>query len=157
MKLSEYITTNRKRLGWSQREMSRKCGISNQTISLLEKGTNPSTGKQINPDPATIFAIAKGFGVSVHDMLREVDDLYIDLSLAFPTETRPIHPEVMSLFDKRISYGEARCVMKEEEQIDPEEADIATLISAFRSLSKEGKDYLLKQAKFAQAEFGTDD
>lgn len=153
MTLSEYIIQNRTRMGWSQRELSRKCGISNQTISILEKGINPSTGKPITPDIATLYAIASAFGTSLHAMMGEVDDIYVDLGSTVQAETRPLHPEVMALFDSRLN-GKEYDKKELESELESQEEDLYNLLVIFRGLSPEGRTYLLQQADIARQLYG---
>lgn len=89
MLLGEYIKKYRDEHGISQRQFAEKCFLSNGFISMIEKGTNPNTGGPITPSFPSVKAIANGMGITVHQLLSEVDDLLIDLSEEEkqPTET----------------------------------------------------------------------
>ena len=80
MLLGEYIKKYRDEHGISQRQFAEKCFLSNGFISMIEKGTNPNTGGPITPSLPSVKAIANGMGITVHQLLSEVDDLLIDLS-----------------------------------------------------------------------------
>ena len=53
----------RKERGWTQEELSERCGLSQQYLSDLERGKR-------NPTIVTIYEIAQAFGVSHLDLLR---------------------------------------------------------------------------------------
>ena len=50
MKLSELLKQYRSENKISQRELARRCGLSNSLISLMEMGVNPQTGKEMSPE-----------------------------------------------------------------------------------------------------------
>ena len=101
MTIGEYIKQNREKMGWSQRELSRRSGLSNQTISNYEKGYNPSTGEEITPDMKSLKRIAAAFGTDLQDMLKEVDDGLIDADREHPTMSfmRISQPFAQSVID----------------------------------------------------------
>lgn len=80
MTLSEYIKAYRDAHDLSQRQFASICGVSNGYVSMLESGKNPKTGDPITPSPQTIYTIAKGMGLTMQELLTEVDDLYLDLT-----------------------------------------------------------------------------
>ena len=80
MLLGEYIKKYRDEHGISQRQFAEKCFLSNGFISMIENGKNPKTGEPITPSLPSVKAIASGMGITVHQLLSEVDDLLIDLS-----------------------------------------------------------------------------
>ena len=74
MKLSTIIIEHRKQLQISQREFSRRCGLSNSYISFLENEYNPRTGKPIVPTLEQYQKIAAGMGLTVHQLFEKLDD-----------------------------------------------------------------------------------
>ena len=55
------IRTRRKELGLSQEELAKQCGVSRQTISLIERG-------DYNPSVTLALRIAAVFRVQVEDI-----------------------------------------------------------------------------------------
>lgn len=86
MKLSELISAYREKHGISQRQFAALCGLSNGSVSLLESGINPSTGKPISPSLKSLQCLASGMSMSLHELLSAVDDLPVDLSESFDSE-----------------------------------------------------------------------
>ena len=80
MTLGEYIKKYRDAHDLSQRQFSSVCGVSNGYISMIESGKNPKTGEPITPSPQTVRVIANGMGLTMQELLSEVDDLYLDLT-----------------------------------------------------------------------------
>lgn len=84
MKLSAVLTDYRDRLQISQRELARRCGLSNSYISFLENEFNPRTGKPIVPTLEQYQKIAAGMGMTVHQLFEVLDEdspvsLHIDV------------------------------------------------------------------------------
>ena len=73
MTLGEKLISYRKAQGLSQRAFAEKSGISNGTISNIEKGTDRH-GEKYLTTLSTANAIAKGMGISLQELLNEVDD-----------------------------------------------------------------------------------
>lgn len=74
MRLSELIIDFRTRMNISQREFSRRCGLSNSYISFLENEKNPRTGKPIIPTLDQYKKLADGMGLTVHRLFELLDD-----------------------------------------------------------------------------------
>ena len=74
MRLSEIIIDYRNRMQISQREFSRRCGLSNSYISFIEKEMNPRTGKPIVPTIEQYHKIAEGMGLTVHQLFEMLDE-----------------------------------------------------------------------------------
>ena len=66
MILSEKIIMLRKKYGWSQEELAERLDISRQSVSKWEQGIS-------DPSTSNLFALAKLFGVSVEELLKEVE------------------------------------------------------------------------------------
>ena len=80
MKLSTVVSDYRKRLQISQREFSRRCGLSNSYISFIENELNPKTGKPIVPTLEQYQKIASGMDMTVHQLFELLDeDAPVDL------------------------------------------------------------------------------
>ena len=74
MKLSLLLKTYREAHEISQRELARRCGLSNSLISLMEMGVNPQTGKEMSPDLETYRKIADGLEMSVQRLFEVLGD-----------------------------------------------------------------------------------
>lgn len=79
MTIGEAILSYRNKHGISQREFSKLCGLSNGSISILEKGINPKTKENIVPTLSTLNNLAKGMGITINTLIEMVDDLPISL------------------------------------------------------------------------------
>jgi transcriptional regulator with XRE-family HTH domain len=81
MKLSEMIKYYRSVNQISQRELARRCGLSNSLISLMEMGVNPQTGKEMSPDLETYRKLASGMQMTVQKLFEQLgDDATVKLS-----------------------------------------------------------------------------
>ena len=94
MTLADYLKQYRESHDLSQRQFAALCGVSNGYISMLEKGENPKTGEPITPTLQSVISIARGMGMTMQELLSEVDDLYLDL-----TENEKQPPAVEGLSD----------------------------------------------------------
>ena len=70
MELSKMVKEYRDRLHMSQREFAKLVGVSNQTISNIERGYN-SKGEPFNPDTATYKKLAQTMYLSLGDLLLQ--------------------------------------------------------------------------------------
>lgn len=81
MKLSELLRRYREENLISQRELARRCGLSNSLISLMEMGRNPQTGREMSPDLETYQKLARGMQTTVHDLFNRLgNDATVKLS-----------------------------------------------------------------------------
>lgn len=80
MKLSELIIEYRRDHGLSQRQMASQCSLSTGYISLIEKETNPQTGKPMVPSLTVLNKLAKGMGITLDRLLSVCDDMPVDIS-----------------------------------------------------------------------------
>lgn len=81
MKLSQILIDYRQRMNISQRELSRRCDLSNTYISFLEKEMNPKTGKPLVPTLEQYKKLADGMGMSVQELFERLDkDAPVDIS-----------------------------------------------------------------------------
>lgn len=80
MTLSEIIIEYRNKHGLSQRRFAEMCGVSNGYISMLEKGSNPKTGKNIVPTIDRLQRIARVMGLTVDELLTMADEIDVDIS-----------------------------------------------------------------------------
>ena len=65
-----YIKGRRIRLGWSQSELSRRCGITSAAISKIEKFN-------LNPNIESARKIAEAFKISINELYGEIDTDYL--------------------------------------------------------------------------------
>ena len=93
MKLSEILINYRQRMNISQRELSRRCDLSNSYISFLENEFNPKTGRPIAPTLEQYKKLADGMKMSLQELFEQLDtdapvslSLHQDSSLSFSTE-----------------------------------------------------------------------
>ena len=88
MKLSTILIEYRERMQISQRELARRCDLSNSYISFIENEFNPRTGKPIIPTLEQYQKLANGMGLSVQQLFERLDtDAPVDLRA-----TSPDHP-----------------------------------------------------------------
>lgn len=80
MTLSELIIEYRHEHGLSQRQMASQCGLSTGYISLIEKETNPQTGKPMVPSLTVLNKLAKGMAMTLDKLLSVCDDMPVDIS-----------------------------------------------------------------------------
>ena len=94
MKLGDLIAQYRAKYNMSQREFARRCDLSNSLISILEKGYNPQTGKEISPDIETYGRIASTMGISLQNLFEVLgDDAKVKLKTWKTTEAEPTEEE----------------------------------------------------------------
>ncbi len=74
MTLGEYVKNYRKEHGLSMQAFGDRCGLSRAYISILEKGINPTTGKNFAPTVDTLNRIAEAIGVTIDGLLPLLDD-----------------------------------------------------------------------------------
>lgn len=79
MILSELIIEFRREHGLSQRQMASQCNLSTGYISLIEKETNPQTGKPMVPSLTVLNKLAKGMGITLDKLLSVCDDMPVDI------------------------------------------------------------------------------
>jgi len=72
MKLCDILKNYREENKISQREFARRCGLSNSSISILEMGVNPQTGKEMSPDLETYSRIASAMGMSLQTLFEKL-------------------------------------------------------------------------------------
>ncbi len=112
MKLSAVITEYRNRIQISQREFSRRCGLSNSYISFIENEMNPRTGRPIVPTIEQYHKLAAGMDMTVQQLFEMLDeDSPVDLHVV-PSDPEPsdIDPEI------HIVSGMMETMTKEQKQ-----------------------------------------
>lgn len=81
MKLRDLLKQYREENNLSQRDFARKCSLSHGTISLIERETNPQTGKEISQEMETYKKLADGMGITVQELFEKLDvDAVLDVS-----------------------------------------------------------------------------
>ena len=121
MKLGELIVQYRQEHGLSQREFARRCELSNSLISIIEKGVNPQTGKEMSPDLETYHRLAVAMGMSVQALFEKLgDDATVRLvTLRGFGEPDPDYSED----DNPKKTEKVRMLMQNISQLDEEEVD----------------------------------
>ena len=66
IKVGNFIMGKRKSLGMTQQQLADKLKVSFQAISKWENGTS-------DPSTSNLFALAKLYGISVEELLKEVE------------------------------------------------------------------------------------
>ena len=85
MKLSTILIEYRNKMQISQRELARRCDLSNSYISFIENEFNPRTGKPIVPTLEQYQKLANGMGLSVQQLFEQLDeDAPVDLHATAP-------------------------------------------------------------------------
>lgn len=89
MELKDVLKNFREKNKISQRELARRCDLSNSLISILEMGTNPQTGKKMSPDLVTYKKLASGMGISLQFLMESLDETEL-VSLSFDDFARAL-------------------------------------------------------------------
>ena len=79
MKLGDIVSKYRAEHDLSQRQFAIMCGLSNGTISNIEKGINPNTGKPLTPSLDLVRKLASTMGLTLTELLEMADDMPIAL------------------------------------------------------------------------------
>lgn len=77
MKLGDFVRDYRIAHDLSQRQFALICGVSNGTISNLESGINPNTGKPITPTMDLVKKLATAMCMTMTELMTVVDDMPI--------------------------------------------------------------------------------
>ena len=75
MDLKDILIKYREENRISQRELARRCGLSNAQISILEYGMNKQTGRKPTPDIITLQKLANGMGITVKELFDFMEDI----------------------------------------------------------------------------------
>ena len=100
MTIGEKVKQYRSQCNLSQREFAAKCGLSNGIISMIEKGVNPNTNEPIIPSLPTLNSIAKVMGMTIDELLEQLDDMDISLSRTAEKGQNSRTTELIRLFNK---------------------------------------------------------
>ena len=74
MDLKDILIQYREENKISQRELARRCGLSNAQISILEYGMNKQTGRKPTPDIITLKKLADGMGMQLQTLFEKIGD-----------------------------------------------------------------------------------
>ncbi len=82
------LREHRRQRGWSQKDLSEKAGVGQDTISKIERGSH-------QPQPSTLRKLARTFGVEVADLFKPpgLVGRYPELELAPMYEAHPADRE----------------------------------------------------------------
>lgn len=132
MTLSEYLAKYRAEHGnISQRELAKRCGVSNGYIAMLERGYASASGEPVTPSMKIMRKLAEGMRVDLDELLRSLDgDTVIGLGGALPAE--------QANYD-RLNGVEQR------------------LIKMYRELNDRGKEYVIDSVYLAHNMFKKED
>lgn len=124
MKLSKILIDYRERMQISQREFSRRCDLSNSYISFIENEYNPRTKKPIVPTIEQYQKLAKGMGMTVHQLFEMLDeDSPVDLHASVE---EPVEPK----------NNDVRVIVQDLNKLSPEQlAQAKNLFRAFFQIS----------------------
>lgn len=108
MKLSKILIEYRQSLQISQRELARRCGLSNSYISFIENEFNPRTGKPIVPTIEQYQNLAAGMGLTVQQLFEQLDeDSPVDLRVSvLPDDLSETEQRLISAY--RLASDEIR-------------------------------------------------
>lgn len=74
MDLKDILIQYREENKISQRELARRCGLSNAQISILEYGMNKQTGRKPTPDIITLKKLSDGMGIPLQSLFDQIGD-----------------------------------------------------------------------------------
>lgn len=126
MKLGELIQNYRKEHGLSLRAFAEKCHISNAYLSMLESGRHPTSGRPIIPTLGVFTKIANGMGISLDELLLNVEDMPVTIS----NSHKPVNP--------KFTYEEVT-IIKLYREADPEKRNLVKQLLAYQSKLEEFK------------------
>ena len=135
MKLSELIIDYRKRMNISQREFSRRCGLSNTYISFIENERNPKTGKPMVPTLDIYKKFANAMDMSVHRLFELLDD-DAPVDLGFP---------VSSNDSPQPKNDDVRLLIRGLNKLSPEQLQQAT--NVMKAMFSQYADYFEEKEK----------
>lgn len=122
MKLSEIVKKYRDEHGLSLRAFAQRCGVSHSVIYNVENEQN-SVGDPFTPSFETMQKIAVGMGLSVNDLLREIEDMPI-----YTSEVDEMREELRANPDLRMLLSASR-------NLDAE--DIRQLVALAERMNRE--------------------
>lgn len=131
MKLSEVIKKFREDNRLSQREFAKMCGLSNSLISILEMGTNPQTGKVMDPDMRTYRRIADGMGITV-------DELFAMIKADAPADLPGLSESDREIIEVLHQNPQLRLLLSIQMGLRPKSLDAVTAI--VKEIAKERGD-----------------
>lgn len=143
MKLSEMVKYYRAVNQISQRELARRCGLSNSLISLMEMGVNPQTGKEMSPDLETYRKLAYGMQMSVQDLFEKLgSDATVKLS---GTQEDGIHVDA-KWYAGQLEHEENR---NNQARLDAlhQNPKLGMLFDRTRRMSDDDVDFMLQMAE----------
>ena len=103
MTLGDFIRNYRSEHGYSLRTFSDICHVSNAYLSMLEKGSHPTTGKPIVPTVRVLGQIAHAMGLTLDELLSRVEDMPVDVSSRVNPITKLHEEESLVLLSYRFA------------------------------------------------------
>lgn len=117
MSFGDAVRRLRLERGWKQAELARRSGITQGMISNLE------VGAKSNPTQETIERLARAFGITTADLLREVDG-----------------PPVDALTEEGIPPSEITVLIQAWAQLTPEDRETALAVLRSMAARRHAKD-----------------
>lgn len=137
-KLGERIKELRISLNMTIRELSKKSGVGQSTISEIE------TGKAINPKTDTLQKISKVLGVTVNDLLSTEEKL--DIALDSMSKIRELAKEGLN-YKSNLNSSDATTLIKESNESyflnEKDEKDIGKALSKALEQLQSSQDGLM--------------
>ena len=90
MKLGKFISNYLEQHDLTQRQFATKCDLSNGMISMLISEKNPKTGEPIKPSITTLKKISNGMGITLNELLENIDDMETLILIENTTNVLPI-------------------------------------------------------------------
>lgn len=125
MKLSEIVREYRDKHGLSLRAFASRCGLSHSVIANIENETN-SHGQPFIPTIETLAGIAKAMGISLNDLMHQIEDTDIYVS------------ETDELRDMLRDNEDMRMLLSISSKFDKEDFDI--LIQTAKAINRRYED-----------------
>ena len=117
MKLSDLLKQYRAENKISQRELARRCGLSNSLISLMEMGVNPQTGKEMSPDLETYRKIADCLGFSIQKLFETLGtDATVSLYVGKGTDIDVSAEHYEAIIERKKMRGYVEVLLDQEER-----------------------------------------
>lgn len=139
MKLGDLIIDYRNRNDLSQREFACRADLSNSLISIIEKGVNPQTGKEISPDIDTYMKIALAMGIDLHTLFEKLgNDAPVTLT-SFHSDTEPDRDYIPEDKDYIPKNDDVRLLIKGLNKLSPEQLEQAK--NVMRAMFIQYEDY----------------
>lgn len=114
MTLASFIKQYRAKHDISQRQFAAMCGVSHAYISLVENERDYKTGRKMKVSIGKLMLIAKGMGISLHELFSSIDDMDVAINenvyKTAPTPMTEAEAALLELF-KRVPADKQNLVL----------------------------------------------